>query len=68
MIQVIAGKRINQEIALVDSAFVPVMKEKLKCYVIEGKNLKYTEEFGQFSGRFYFNEKYGFVKLVYLTT
>lgn len=63
----LAGKRIKQEIALTDSTTISFKKKELKCYVIEGKNLNYLKELGQFSGQFYFNEKYGFVKLVYST-
>lgn len=38
---------------------------KLTCYLIEGKNTNYIEEIGQYSGIYWFNEKYGFVRLLY---
>ena len=37
------------------------------CYKSVGKNLNYVEELGQFSVSYFFNEKYGFVKWIYLT-
>lgn len=63
----LAGKKIKQKVALIDSTSISFKKKELKCYVIEGKNLNYLEELGQFTSKFYFNEKYGFVKLVYST-
>lgn len=63
----LAGKKIKQEIALIDSTTFSFKKKELKCYVVQGKNLNYLKEFGQFTGKFYFNEKYGFVKFIYTT-
>jgi hypothetical protein len=63
----LAGKKIKQEIALIDSTNISFKNKEIKCYVIEGKNLNYIEEIGQFTGKFYFNEKYGFIQLVYTT-
>ncbi len=63
----LAGKRIKQEIALIDSTAISFKKKELKCYVVEGKNLNHLKELGQFTGKFYFNEKYGFVKFIYTT-
>ena len=63
----LAGKRIKQEIALIDSTAISFKKKELKCFVVQGKNLNYLKELGQFTGKFYFNEKYGFVKFIYLT-
>jgi hypothetical protein len=63
----LAGKRIKQEIALTDSTTIVFKNKELKCYVIEGKNLNYLKELGQFSCKFYFNKKYGFVKFIYTT-
>jgi hypothetical protein len=63
----LAGKTIKQEIALVDSTTIVFKNKELKCYVVEGKNLNFIKELGQFSGKFYFNKKYGFVKLEYST-
>lgn len=63
----LAGKRIKQEIALIDSTAISFKKKELKCFVVQGKNLNYLKELGQFTGKFYFNEKYGFVKFIYTT-
>jgi hypothetical protein len=63
----LAGKKIKQEIALTDSTAFSFKKKELKCYVVEGKNLNYLNELGQFTGKFYFNENYGFVKFIYTT-
>ena len=63
----LAGKRIKQEVALVDSTSIDFKNKELKCFVIEGKNLNNIKELGQFSCKFYFNKKYGFVKLEYST-
>jgi hypothetical protein len=63
----LAGKKIKQEITLTDSTTFLFKKKELKCYVVAGKNLNNLKELGQFSCQFYFNEKYGFVKLVYST-
>ncbi len=63
----LAGKKIKQEIALIDSTNFTFKNKEIKCYIVEGKNLNYLEELGQFTGKFYFNEKYGFMQLVYTT-
>ncbi len=63
----LAGKTIKQEIALVDSTTIVFKNKEIKCYVVEGKNLNFINELGQFTGKFYFNEKYGFVKFIYNT-
>ena len=63
----LAGKRIKQEVALVDSTTIVFKNKELKCYVIEGKNLNNIKELGQFSCKFYFNKKYGLVKFIYTT-
>lgn len=63
----LAGKKINQQIALTGSSIIYVVNQKLKCFVIEGKNLNYINELGQFSGKYFFNEKYGFIKIIYST-
>lgn len=63
----LAGKKIKQEIALIDSTTFSFKKKELKCYVVQGKNLNYLKELGQFTGKFYFNKKYGFVKFIYTT-
>lgn len=63
----LAGKKIKQEIALTDSTTFLFKKKEIKCYVVEGKNLNNLKELGQFTGKFYFNKKYGFVKFIYTT-
>jgi len=63
----LAGKKIKQEIALTDSTTFLFKKKEIKCYVVEGKNLNNLTELGQFTGKFYFNKKYGFVKFIYTT-
>ncbi len=63
----LAGKKIKQEIALIDSTYIPFNNKEIKCYVVEAKNINHSEELGEFTGKFYFNEKYGFIQLVYTT-
>lgn len=40
-------------------------KEQLLCYKIEGWNTSHIEEFGQYKVTYWFNEKYGFTRLLY---
>lgn len=37
----------------------------INCYVFEAENLNYITEIGKYSVRYWFNEKYGFVKYLY---
>lgn len=38
---------------------------KLVCFIVEGKNTNYIKEIGQYTGTYWFNEQYGFVRLLY---
>lgn len=35
------------------------------CYVVEGRNTNYIEEIGRYKATYWFNQKYGFVRLSY---
>jgi len=65
----LAGMKIKQELSSADfdTTRIAFEKENLLCYKSEGKNLNYVEKLGQFRVSYFFNEKYGYIKWIYLT-
>lgn len=61
----LAGKVIKQHLWVADTTTIKYQNETLFCYVLNGKNLNYIEELGEFKCTYFYNEKYGFVKWIY---
>lgn len=59
------GKVVKQQKKTLGEATWIFKGEEIKCYLSEAKNTNLIEEFGQYSYKLWFNEKYGFVKYEY---
>ena len=63
----INGKTIKQAKRSLGVDSLNYKSELIKCYVFEAENLNYIPEIGRYKMRYWFNEKYGFVRYLYTT-
>ena len=61
----INGKTIKQAKRTVGTDTISYKKEMITCYMYEAENLNLLGEVGKYSLKYWFNEKYGFVKYLY---
>jgi hypothetical protein len=61
------GKNIASKYETTGTASFKFNDKYLKCYTVEGENTNYLNELGKFTSKFYFNEKYGLVRMEYTT-
>ncbi|MCH3923389.1 MAG: hypothetical protein LKE30_00510 [Bacteroidales bacterium] len=60
------GKEVEYEYNQEGVDTLLINNQKIVCYLVKGKNTNQIKEFGQYSCTYYFNERYGFVKWVYI--
>jgi len=61
----LSGKKLKQYKAVTDSSTIQFKNEILSCKVAEYKNLSSIEEYGLYELKTFYNEKYGFLKMLY---
>ena len=60
------GKVIKQVLIVTAKEDININKKKYSdCWVLEGENINYIDKLGNYKVRYWFNTKFGFVKMLY---
>lgn len=61
----LSGEKLKQYKTVTDSSTIQFKNKMLSCKVAEYKNLSAIEEYGLYELKTFYNEKYGFLKMLY---
>ncbi len=61
----LTGKTINQEEKVIKSEKIMVNNKEYNCQVVVGENTSLIDELGVYRIKTFYNNKYGFIKIIY---